>query len=399
MKLSAFIRINIDQISAEWEQFAATLLPDEEFSTSVLRDGIVDMLIEIACDMDRAQSAQQQQGKSQGDPKVTLHIEDAAERHALARVKMGLSSRQLISEFRALRATVIRLWQQSAIEIDEVALYDLTRFNESIDQALSEAAVRHSEEIDRSRELFLGILGHDLRNPLSAILGLAELQLIAKEPERCAVFAKQILISAGRMSHMITDLIELTRVQLGSGIVVNPTRADLRDVCANVVQEMQAAYPRRIFYLDCDDALSGEWDEARMNQVISNLLGNAIQHGAATSAVTLSGKRDRNAIELAVHNEGIPILADVIPRLFDHLFRSRPSEVASDDQSTSLGLGLYIAKEIVVAHGGTINAYSSAKDGTTFVVRLPCAVAHGLPQPTPSSASASRFRPVSICLP
>ncbi len=94
MRLSAFIKSNIEQIAADWERFAATLLPDEEFSASVLRDGIVDMLNEIAWDMERAQSVEQQQEKSEGDPRSTPHIEDAAERHALARVKMGLSSRR-----------------------------------------------------------------------------------------------------------------------------------------------------------------------------------------------------------------------------------------------------------------------------------------------------------------
>ena len=101
MRLAAFIRSNIEQISSEWEVFAATLLPEEEFSASVLRDGIFDILNEIAADMDRAQSNEQQQGKSEGDPRRFQHIENAAERHALARVKMDLSSRQVISEFRA----------------------------------------------------------------------------------------------------------------------------------------------------------------------------------------------------------------------------------------------------------------------------------------------------------
>ena len=143
MRLAAFIRSNIEQISSEWELFAATLLPEEEFTASVLRDGIFDILSEIAADMDRAQSREQQQGKSEGDPRRFQHIEDAAERHALARVKMGLSSRQVISEFRALRATVIRLWQRDFIAIDQVSFYDLMRFNESIDQALTEAAARY----------------------------------------------------------------------------------------------------------------------------------------------------------------------------------------------------------------------------------------------------------------
>jgi signal transduction histidine kinase len=251
MRLATFIRSNIEQISADWELFAATLLPEEEFSASVLRDGIVDMLNEIAIDMDRAQSAEQQQGKSEGNPRRYQHIEDAAERHALARVKMGLSSRQVISEFRALRATVIRLWQRDAIEIDKTSLYDLTRFNEAIDQAMTEAAARYTEEIDRSRELFLGILGHDLKNPLGAISGFAELQLRSKTPDRQGQFASQILICVGRMSHMITDLIELTRVRLGSGILIKPTQASMRRICTGIIEEMKAIYPKRSFRLNC----------------------------------------------------------------------------------------------------------------------------------------------------
>jgi signal transduction histidine kinase len=375
MRLSAFIRANIEQIAAEWERFAATLLPNEEFSASVLRDGIVDMLHEIARDMDRTQSAAHQQGKSEGDPRAAPHIDDAAERHALARLKMGLSSRQLISEFRALRATVIRLWQQGTVDVDKVSLDDLTRFNEAVDQALSEAAVRYSEEIDRSRELFLGMLGHDLRNPLAAVSGLAELQMRAKTPERNIEFSKQIWISAGRMSQMITDLIELTRMRLGTGIIVNRSPADLCEICRNAIREMQAIYPARAFHLDCSDALAGEWDAARMSQVISNLLGNAVQHGAANSAVTLSAKRDGHLVEIAVHNDGAPIPVEAIPKLFDCLFQAQVSGKADDDQSTSLGLGLYIAKEIVVAHGGTIGVSSTDKDGTTFTARLPCAAA------------------------
>ena len=300
-------------------------------------------------------------------------MEDAAERHALARVKMGLSSRQLISEFRALRATVIRLWRQGTVEVGEVSLYDLTRFNEAVDQSLSDAAARYSEEIDRSRELFLGMLGHDLRNPLAAILGLAELQTRARTPERYVTFAQQISLSAGRMSHMITDLMELTRVRLGTGIIVNRTPADLCQICTNVIGEMQAIYPDRVFRLACAESLPGEWDVARMSQVVSNLLGNAIQHGAVTSAVTLSGKRDENLVEIAVHNNGTSIPVDAIPKLFDCLFQGRISEQADDDQTTSLGLGLYIAREIVVAHGGTISVASSDEDGTAFTARLPCA--------------------------
>lgn len=372
MRLAAFIRSNIEQISAEWELFAATLLPEEEFSASVLRDDIVDMLNEIAADMDRAQSAEQQQGKSEGAPRRYQHIEDAAERHALARVKMGLSARQVISEFRALRATVIRLWQREVIEIGVASLYDLTRFNEAIDQALTEAAVRYTTEIDRSREIFLGILGHDLRNPLGAISGFAELQLQSKTPDRHGQLASQIIICAGRMSHMITDLIELTRVRLGAGILIKPTHTCMRRICANVIEEMKAIHPKRTFQLNCDDELPGEWDEPRMSQVLSNLVGNAVQHGDVKSPIVVTAKRDENGgVELSVYNEGTPIPPKMIPKLFDCLFQGSSDQRAADDNSTSLGLGLYIAKEIISAHGGTIEVQSSDGEGTTFAVRLP----------------------------
>ena len=371
MKLSAFIRSNIEHIAAEWELFAASLLPGEEFSRSVLRNGIIQMLDEIAVDMERTQSDAQQQGKSEGDPRPYQHIENAAEQHALARVKMGLSSRQLISEFRALRATVIRLWQRDSPEINEQSVYDLVRFNEAVDQALTEAAVRYTTEIDRSRELFLGILGHDLRNPLAAISGLAELQLRAKTTDRHGEFASQILISAGRMAHMITDLIELTRVQLGTGIAIIPVPTTIRRICTEAIEEMRAIYPKRLFQLDCAEDLPGAWDPARLGQFLSNLLGNAVQHGDVHALISVTAVREADGVVLTVHNDGPVIAPHLLPRLFDCMFQGVSGQRAADDNSTSLGLGLYIAREIIMAHGGTIGVSSSETDGTIFTARLP----------------------------
>ena len=189
MRLAAFIRANMEPISAEWERFAATLLPKEEFSSSVLRNSIVELLTEIAADMDENQTSQEQHEKSEGHPDRSNFTKGAVVQHALARIQMGLSARQFIAEFRALRATVIRLWQRDTAEIDDASLNDMIRFNEAIDQVLSEGAVTYTEEVDRARELFLGMLGHDLRNPLTAISALAELQLRGTMTERHAQFA------------------------------------------------------------------------------------------------------------------------------------------------------------------------------------------------------------------
>jgi signal transduction histidine kinase len=371
VQLAAFIRANIERIAADWEQFAATLLPEEEFSKSTLRNGIVEMLTEIANDMDRAQSAGQQQKKSEGDAKRGNRIDTAADKHAVERVNMGVSSRHLISEFRALRATIVRLWQPSEAAFDKGSLLDLIRFNEAVDQLLAQAAEKFADETSRSRDLFLGILGHDLRNPLAAISGWANLQLRAKTLDRQAEIASHILNSSSRMSHMITDLIELTRVRFGSGIVLRRTPADMRQIGVKAIEEMESIYPDRIFQLNCNDEVSGEWDAVRMTQVLSNLLGNAVQHGSTSFPITITAKGNDHEVELAVHNQGAAISPNAIPMLFDSLFQGESGERAADDRSSSLGLGLYIAKEIISAHGGSIEVRSSDDEGTTFVAHLP----------------------------
>jgi len=374
MKLAEFIRSNIEEISVEWEKFAATLLPEEEFSASVLRDGIAAILKEIAADMDRSQSAQEQQEKSEGTQDSCTNKDNAAETHALARVRMGLSSRQLISEFRALRATVLRLWDESNPAMSKHDLYDITRFNEAVDQALTEAAVRYSEKIEQSRELFLGILAHDLRTPLGAISGFAQLLVYLKNPDRNAEFASQILISAGRMARMITDLMELTRVQLGTGISVFPVESDLVKISTSAIAEMRALYPERIFTLDADESLIGKWDEPKLGQVLSNLLGNAVQHGAADSVITVKARKTNDGIELQVHNEGPAVPEKLLPVIFDRFIQGKAGFRADEGRAANLGLGLYIAREVIIAHGGTLTVHSTDDEGTTFTATLPLTV-------------------------
>jgi signal transduction histidine kinase len=367
MRLASFIRANIEPIAVEWERFAAALLPNETFTSSVLRNEIVAMLVSIADNMDKEQTAIEQQTKSEGEPERVSYTEGAIVQHVLARASMGLSFRQFISEFRALRATVIRLWQREISGIDGVLFEDMIRFNEAIDQLVAEGTTNFGQEIDRSRELFLSILGHDLRNPLTAIRGSASVLLLGRRPERHAILTSQILVSAQRMSHLIDDLLELARVRLGPGIVIRRTTTSLRHICEDVVAETQTAFPNRAFRINGDDELSGEWDQDRLTQVISNLVSNAVRHGAVDSPITLTVRRNGDEAEVSVHNDGDPIPPEILPKIFTSFYRlERPAS-----RSDGLGLGLYISKEIVVAHGGTIEVESSAGDGTRFIIRLP----------------------------
>jgi hypothetical protein len=361
MKLSTFLLENVEPIASEWERFAATLLPDEKFSSLLLRNNIAGLLANIANDMGRDQT-------SEGDPSRSLSGPTSV-RHALSRVEMGFSLRQVVAEFRVLRVTVVRLWQQHNPDGGASAVHDLIRFNEAVDQVMTEGVVAYTVEIDRSRELFLGMLGHDLRNPIGAICGLAELQLDGpSDSGSYADSARRILASAYRMSHMVNDLLELTRVRLGTGIILRKAPTEIRRVCMSVIDEMSVTYPKHVFHLVGNEAV-GAWDERRLTQVISNLITNAVKHGdRGASPITVRVNQAGDMVEVGVHNEGPPIPDKMIPRLFESFFRgSGPTAV----EGHSLGLGLYIANQITRAHGGTLTVQSADRNGTTFLLRLP----------------------------
>jgi two-component system sensor histidine kinase/response regulator len=223
-------------------------------------------------------------------------------------------------------------------------------------RAQSEA--QRAEEASRLKDKYIGILGHDLRNPLSAIANSAQLLLRSDDlPERHKKSSARILRAANRMSDMISDVLDFTRGHLGGGIPVEPTEGDLAEICHRVVDETKAINPQREIAFNATGDLSGRWDRPRLEQVISNLLGNAVRHGEGRIDVEAVGEDGQ--IALMVRNQGRPIPADQISTIFEPFRR-----VASGPEG--LGLGLYIVKEIVRAHGGTIEVRSSADEGTTF---------------------------------
>jgi signal transduction histidine kinase len=370
MRLAEFIRANIEEISGEWEKFAGTLIPEEKFSSSVLRNSIEELLKAIADDMDIPLSDYQQRQKSKGKAR-SKKIKEVTDKHVADRVKMGVSSQQLLSEFRALRAAILRLWSEDKEESDLTDLKDIIRLNGGVDAAIREAEAQYTVTMEQSRELFLGILAHDLRNPLWAISGAADLILRNPQDQKVPILANQIVVSVGHMKHMIGDLIELTRIKLGKGIAISPVKTDMKEICQKAIEEIRVAYPGKVFRIEAENGLVGEWDSAKLNQVLSNLLGNAAQHGSPDSEITVAARKVDNGVELRVHNEGNPISKKLLPKLFDRFVQERAGKADVEKKLGSMGLGLYIAKEIVVAHGGTIKADSSEKDGTTFSACLP----------------------------
>lgn len=374
MKLAQFITENLEEILVEWEAFAASLLTGgQTMSSLALRDHASQILLAVAEDIESNQSDMEQSYKSKGYVVIAEATRTAAMTHGALRYLAGFDLSQLAAEFRALRASVLRLWLKRGFG-SETAFYEMTRFNEAIDQALAESIAYYSTEVERSRDTFLAILGHDLRSPLSAI---ANSSLFLGSPGVLPPgtpldAAKRITRSAAKMASMIKDLLEYTRTRLGRAIPISPAAVSVEEICRNAIDEIRAAHPERQFRLKTSGPLAGEFDGERLQQVLSNLLSNAVQHGSTGEPITLSAHGERDRITLQVRNYGRTIPADQLQVIFNPLVQiPADSSVGDGNSSGSLGLGLYIAHEIVTMHGGTMVAESSDRDGTVFSARLP----------------------------
>jgi signal transduction histidine kinase len=190
--------------------------------------------------------------------------------------------------------------------------------------------------------------------------------------------AAQILRSGERMARMVDDLLDLTRTRLGSGIPITPLQMDLDDLCRKLLSEFQAIHPDRLLEFHSEGDLRGKWDPGRIGQVLSNLMGNALQHGDGDKPIRMTAKADAHGVVIEVHNEGVPIPPAFLANIFEPMVsHARQGE---EMKTTSLGLGLHIAREIVLAHGGTLTVTSVA-EGTTFTVHLPH---RSFPTPAPA---------------
>jgi signal transduction histidine kinase len=380
MRLADFIATHTEPILAEWVAFAATAGPAAEgMDLAALRNHAAAMLADIVADLRRPQTGAEQVAKSRGrtvpEPAGAVRSATAAEVHGAGRAASGFTLGAMISEYRALRASVLRLWTLDTGALTGAQVDDLMRFNEAIDQALAESVARYAHDLERSRDLFLAILSHDLRTPLAAVLTSSQVLLATSdlgEPDQA--LATGIVRSARRMTHMVGDLLDLTHGWLGAGIPIVRHAMDLATVVRQGVDEMAAAHPDRVLHCTTEGDLRGVWDAARLAQLLANLLGNAVQYGAPHAPVRVTVEGEPTAVVLRVHNHGPAIPASAIPGLFRPLKRLEPGEAASSTTSpasANLGLGLYISERIAAAHDGTLTVTSSADAGTAFTVRLP----------------------------
>jgi signal transduction histidine kinase len=372
MRLSDFILKNLELILQAWEQFARSVdTPMPPMDSRGLRDHAEYILRNVASDMRRTHSPLPQGVEPQ---KLEATPEDvtAAQVHAQTRLMAGFTLDQMVSEYRALRSSVLRLWLAQGYAGEDHQVEDMIQFNEAVDQALVEAVTAYGIAAEKTRKTVLGVLGHDLRTPLGAVTLGADL---LRQSEELGSHGKrlisQISLSAQNANQMVNDLLDLARCNLGTGIPVRPENADLASICKSVVDELSIAHPNAKILFNKPGPLKGHYDPQRIAQAFSNLIGNAVRHGDSQQPINVSLGVESTSTFFSVQNYGEPIPSSVLSTLFDP--EGRYSRHSNNDKgvSSGLGLGLFIAAQIVEGHGGTIEVESTLDKGTLFRVVLP----------------------------
>lgn len=363
LRLSAFISRHRDALAAQWREFAQTLRPAmKPAAPAPLNDRAEGILAVIARDI----------GAGPADA-VRGDRDPAAAVHGALRYAYGFDILQLGAEFRALRASVPRLWLAHLPREQRGALEELARFHDSVDRALAASLAGYTIESARARDIQLAMLAHDLRSPLCAVSMsghyLSSAGIVAGKPQLQAVACIQR--GAATMDAMIEDLLEYARTHLGRGLPVERSACDMGEICAAALEEMQAAYPDRRFRLHAGGDLGGSFDAARIRRLLANLLSNAVLHGAKDSPVILSAQGVADELVVRVTNFGRRIPAEALDTLFEPLAQARAAGAPGDRRASGLGLGLFIARTIVLGHGGSLGVESSEQAGTVFAARFP----------------------------
>ncbi len=261
------------------------------------------------------------------------------------------------------REHLLTLASVCAQALERARLYE----SELVARAEAEAAIGQLSRTVRFNELFAGILGHDLRNPLASIMASAQLVLRKDESDTFARPMRRILASGERMGRMIEQLLDFTRTRIGGGLTLNLQPVDLAALCGQALAELEETHPQWTFQLESTGDVMGQWDRDRLLQVVSNLAGNGVKHGSPGEPlrVRMDGSSAESVV-LEVRNKGT-VAPELLPVLFDPFHGSHQKR----DSSEGLGLGLYITQQIVLAHGGAIEVQSSEPEGTRFIVQLP----------------------------
>ena len=246
--------------------------------------------------------------------------ETAAQTHAVLRARSGFDINQLVAEYRALRASVLRLWMDLS-PLEKSGVDDMIRFNEAIDQAIAESVGHFHAHVERYRNLLLGMLGHDMRSPLNSIQLTASYLAALNAGEEVSEAAARVMRSGASMQALLDDLVDFNRTNLGLGLRVVPSEIDLAAVVADELEQLRAAHPNRRIELTTSPDNRGRWDGARLQQLLRNLVSNAIKYGSPDKPVRVALRGEQSDVCLEVTNSGPTIDPSDVRTIFDPLER------------------------------------------------------------------------------
>jgi hypothetical protein len=248
-------------------------------------------------------------------------------------------------------------------------LEDVIRFNEAIDQAVAESVGHFHAQAERARNLLLGMLGHDMRSPLTTILATASYLAALNAGEEVSLAAARLIRSGASMHALLDDLVDFNRTKLGLGVKIVPSDIDLTTAVADELEQLRGAHPTRRIELAATGDNRGCWDGARLQQLLRNLVSNAVKYGSPDTPVRVALRGEPAEVRVEVTNSGPAIDPSALKEIFEPLQRGA-AQGDSPEGKGGLGLGLFIVREIAGAHGGTVEVHSDAGE-TTFAVRLP----------------------------
>lgn len=264
-----------------------------------------------------------------------------------------------------MRASVLRLWATQQPAHPE-SFEDMLRFNQAIDQAVAESVAHFATETESWRQVFLGVLGHDLRGPLTAILLTSELMSKMTLDTPLSRQAERLIDSGKRMSALLDDLLDFSRASLGMGIRITRSDTNLTKELRDEMEVLRAAWPGKSLEFDASAPIEGSFDASRLREALANLVNNAAKYGTAEGEVRVALEKADGHVLLTVRNPGGTIPAATLATMFEPLRRG--AECTSEN--VSLGLGLFVVREVAKAHGGNVLVGSSGEE-TTFTMRLP----------------------------
>jgi signal transduction histidine kinase len=345
MRLADFIKRDMDAIISEWGTFAAAQLPAAaDMESLALRDHAEQLLRGIVKDISSSQNDEEREQKSKGRAARPMEAQNTeAETHALLRARSGFTINQLVAEYRSLRASVLRLWTK-ACEPSAIDPRDVYCFNEAIDQAVAESVAFFSAQIEKERNLFLGMLGHDMRGPLQVIQLTAAYLSKWGEGMDVATCAARLSKSARSLKALLDDLLDFNRTKLGLSITISPAAVDLAGAFSAELEQLRVANPGRGIELEVSGDVSGVWDIDRLNQLLGNLVVNALKYGTSSSSVKIVMDGLVGEVVFSVYNLGPKIEQSILGQIFEPLKRGSDDQLLAGSEG-SMGLGLFIARE------------------------------------------------------